>query len=72
MKASQNSRILKHLMKGKTLTPIQALNLFDSWRLARCIGDLRKDGFPIKTTMVTKGKKRFAQYSLNHHESIGI
>ena len=72
MKASQNSRILKHLMKGKKITPLQALNLFDSWRLARCIGDLRKDGFPILTTMVTKNKKRFASYSLNHEASLGI
>ena len=72
MKASQNSRILRYLMKGKSLTPLQALRLFDSWRLARCIGDLRKEGFPIVTTMVTRKKKRFAKYTLDHQATLGI
>ena len=72
MKASQNSRILKHLMKGKKITPLQALNLFDTWSLSSRISDLVKDGFPILTTMVTKNKKRFASYSLNHEASLGI
>lgn len=72
MKTSQNSNILKHLMSGKTLNPLQALNLFGSWRLGARIKDLKIDGFPIITKMVTKNKKRFAEYSLNHHESLGI
>ena len=69
---SQNSRILKHLMKGKTLNPLQALNLFDCFRLSARVKNLKHDGFPILTTMITKGGKRFAQYSLDHQESLGI
>lgn len=72
MKASQNSRILKFLMTGKTLTPIQALNLFDCFRLSARISNLKDDGFPIVTDLITKGKKTFASYSLNHNESLGI
>lgn len=64
MKTSQNSKILRHLMKGKTLTPIQALNLFDCFRLSARIKNLRVAGFPIVTDLITKGKKTFASYSL--------
>lgn len=72
MKASQNSRILKHLMKGYKLTPIGALSLFGVFRLASRICDIKKEGFPITTTMVTRNKKTYAEYSLNHQQSIGI
>lgn len=72
MKASQNSRILSYLMKGNQLTPLLALNLFDTWRLSARISNLRSDGFPIITKTVTKGGKSFASYSLNHKESLGI
>lgn len=71
-KASQNSRILRYLMKGKSLSPLQALKMFDTWRLARCIGDLRKEGFPIVTTMVTVKGKTFARYTLDHQATLGI
>ena len=64
MKTSQNSRILKHLMKGKSLTPIQALNKFDCFRLASRIKELKKDGFDILTTMIKSNKKTFASYTL--------
>ena len=72
MKTSQNSKILRHLMKGYKLTPIGALSLFGVFRLASRICDIKKEGFPILTTMITKGGKRFAQYSLDHQQSIGI
>lgn len=64
MKASQNSRILKYLMSGKRLNPLQALTKFGTFRLASRIRNLKDDGFDILTTMVTKNKKRFAEYSL--------
>jgi hypothetical protein len=61
---SQTTNILKHLKKGKTLTAIQALNLFGCFRLASRINDLKRMGFSITSTMVSKGNKRFAKYSL--------
>ena len=72
MKASQNSRILKHLMKGKKLTPLQALNLFDCFRLSARIANLKKEGFDIKTRLIRVHDKTFASYSLNHEASLGI
>lgn len=71
-KASQNSRILRYLMEGKSLTPLQALKLFDTWSLSSRISDLIKEGFPIVTTMVTRKKKRFARYTLDHQATLGI
>lgn len=71
-KASQNSRILRYLMKGKSLSPLQALKLFDTWRLSARISELIKEGFPIVTTMVTRKKKRFAKYTLDHQATLGI
>jgi len=61
---SQNTLILTHLKKGKTLTPLQALRLFDCWALSSRISNLKSDGHKIKTEMVTKNGKTFARYSL--------
>lgn len=64
MRKSQNTLILKALMKGARLTPIDALNRFGCFRLGARIADLKKAGHKIKTRMVSKGDKRFAEYSL--------
>lgn len=62
---SQNNDIVIYLQKGKKITPIEALNKFGCFRLASRISDLRADGYKIHTDMVvTKSKKRIAQYSL--------
>ena len=62
---SQTTQIQKHLEKGKSLTPIQALNKFGCFRLAARIADLRNDGMNIKTTIVKlKNNKQIAKYSL--------
>lgn len=44
---SQCNRILIHLQEGKTITPLEALNLFRCMRLASRISDLRKRGHNI-------------------------
>lgn len=59
---TQNEKILNYLMKGKTITPITALNMFGCFRLAARISDLRKDGHAIYTETITKDKKTFAGY----------
>jgi hypothetical protein len=62
---SQLIRIHKHLISGKSLTAIQALNLFGCFRLAARIADLKKMGSRIKTTIKSnKQGKRFASYSI--------
>ena len=62
---SQKSEILKYLQTGKTLTSLEALNMFKTMRLASRINDLKKD-HDIKTEMrlSVDGTKRFAEYSL--------
>ena len=61
---SQKLQILSHLKSGKTITPIEALNLFGCFRLGARINDLRNEGYEITTTLIQQGEKRFAEYSL--------
>ena len=61
---TQNQQIKSYLEKGKSITPIQALNKFGCFRLAARISDLRNDGLNITTKIVTKDGKTFASYRL--------
>lgn len=61
---SQNQNILAHLQKGKKLTPIGALWLFNCFRLSARISNLRAQGHKIKSKLVRKGEKFVAEYSM--------
>ena len=62
---SQNKQIKAWLESGKSITPLDALNLFGSFRLGARIFDLKTDyGMNIKTEMVEVNGKRYAKYSL--------
>ena len=62
---TQNQKIANYLNNGKSLTPIQALNKFNCFRLAARISDLRNDGMLIKTKIITVKKGvNVASYSL--------
>jgi hypothetical protein len=61
---SQTTEILKYLQSGKSITPIEALNLFHCFRLGARISDLRNKGYIISTEMIKVGKKRFGKYTL--------
>ena len=61
---SQNKKILNYLLKGKKLTPIDALEKFGCFRLSARILDLRKEGYDIISENITKKGKTFAQYSM--------
>ena len=62
---SQNEAIKKHLEAGKTITPLDALDLYGCFRLGARIYNLVHDyGMIIKREIVTQNGKRFAQYSL--------
>ena len=61
---TQNQQIKSYLEKGKSITPIQALEKFGCFRLAARISDLRNDGLNIATKIVTKDGKTFASYKL--------
>jgi hypothetical protein len=64
MKKTQNELILAYLKKGKSITPVDALNKFGCFRLAARVSDLRKDGLNIATKFVTKEGKNYASYRL--------
>lgn len=62
---SQNSKIRAWLKAGKTLTSLEALNLFGCMRLASRINDLRKQGMEIHTERIlTATGKRVTRYSI--------
>lgn len=42
-------KILNHLKKHKTITQLEAINLFWDWRLSDKIYRLKKDGYNIKS-----------------------
>ena len=62
---SQNKQIKAWLESGKSLSPLDALKMFNSFRLGARIFDLKNDyGMNIKTEMIEVNGKRFARYSL--------
>ena len=61
---TQTEQILAHLKRGKSLTPIDALNEFGCFRLASRILDLRSMGYDIRARRLNQGEKSFSQYYL--------
>lgn len=62
---SQTGKIAEYLLKGKTLTSLQALRLFGCFRLASRISELRQR-YKVKTeTVTTKNGARIAKYSIS-------
>jgi hypothetical protein len=64
MERTQKERVLEHLKNGNSLTPLEALNFFGSFRLGAIIFELRHEGNRIKTEFVKNGKKTFAKYTM--------
>lgn len=63
---SQNARIAAYLRSGKSITPIDALNLFGCFRLGARIADIKKIyGMEIESGRVTTDSgKRVACYRM--------
>lgn len=60
-KESQLKKVKSHLLTGKSITPIEALNLYGSFRLAALIHTLRhKEGMDI----VCDETEGFGRYSI--------
>ena len=68
MTVAQSALILHHLRKGKSITPLEALTWFNCWRLGARVWELKRKGWPIKTTIITGAGagtgKRYASYTL--------
>ena len=63
--ASQKADILRALVSGQTLTPLDALELFGCLRLGARIWDLRQEGHRITSRLVqTETGKHVAEYAL--------
>ena len=60
---SQETHILRYLQDGNTITAIKALELFECFKLASRIYELRKRGYDIESRFITTNNgKRFAEY----------
>jgi hypothetical protein len=61
---SVSHKLESWLLKGKTITSLQALNKWGCMRLSARINELRNAGFPILTDSVKQNGKIFARYRL--------
>ena len=62
---SQNDLIFLHLKSGKSITPLEALNLYGCFRLSARIKDLKNEGHIINCELVEgENGKRFASYTM--------
>ena len=62
---TKHNQIKAHLLKGLSITGIEAIKLFGVYRLSSVINRLRnKEQIPINTTMINSkdGKTVFAKY----------
>lgn len=62
---SQTALIKGWLLNGRSITQLDALNMFGCFRLAARIADIREEGVNIMTEMITVNDKRIAKYYLN-------
>lgn len=60
---TQKEMCLEYLEKYGSITPLEALTAFNSFRLSALIFELRKEGYIITTKLNEDGKK-FAIYTL--------
>lgn len=59
-------QLFNHLLAGKSITPLQALNEYKCMSCSQRLGDLRRDyGIPIQSKFITVASgKRVKQYWL--------
>ncbi|KKN76959.1 hypothetical protein LCGC14_0364510 [marine sediment metagenome] len=60
---TQKNKIKQHLKKIGSITPLDALDLYDCFRLGARIWDLKEEGMNI-ITKINSGSKKYAIYSL--------
>ena len=61
---SQSAGILAALKEGAKITPMGALRKFGCFRLSARIADIRKMGYKVKTRIVSRNRKNYAEYYL--------
>jgi len=67
----QARTILRHLEKGKTITPMESLIVYGIYRLSDCIYKIRNAGHDVRTVdrQDERGKK-YGEYQLNTRLSL--
>lgn len=50
---SQESKILDYMLRGHRITGMDALILFECFRLPARIADIQKRGFPVQSEFIT-------------------
>lgn len=68
--ASQNKRILRHLLDGKSITGIEALNQFQCFRLPSRICDIKKQNPDLNIEdefIALPNGKRVKRYFIRQH-----
>lgn len=64
-KQSQTDQIVDYMLAGNTITALIALNLFQCFRLAARIADIKRRGYDVVTMMETnENGKRYAVYKI--------
>ena len=48
----QKEQIRSYLNKGKTITSLEALDIFKCFRLASRISELKQEGYPVTKQMI--------------------
>lgn len=62
---TQKANVRAWLLKGRSITPLEALNRFGIFRLAAVVHELREEGLPIVTEKLqVSPRKRVANYYL--------
>lgn len=63
---TKRNQILAHLKSGRSITGLEALKLYGSFRLAAVIHSLRQDGYNITKENVKVGRSSGAPYARYH------
>ena len=61
---SQKDKILRFLKRGHSISPYEAIAVFNCFRLAARINELRNEGHNVVTVMEDAHGKRWAEYHL--------
>jgi len=70
---TQAELILNHLQECGFITPLDALNLYGSFRLAARVHELKKQGYPIKSVpWTTPGGAIVSKYVLVGQSSLSF
>lgn len=60
----QAQAILAAMLEGQTVSPMDAMRLCGSWRLAARVGDLKESGWNVVSERVSDNERTYAQYHI--------